>query len=45
MRDFEERAEHLTGVAIADTALMLEVLGRRRGMVVAVESPVLPALQ
>ena len=45
VRDFEQRAEHLTGVAIADTALMLEVLAARRGMAVAIESPVLPALQ
>ena len=42
--DFEQRAEHLTGVAIADTALMLSELGARRGMAVAIESPVLPAL-
>jgi hypothetical protein len=44
VRDFEERTEHLTGVAIADTALMLSELARRRGMAVAIESPVLPAL-
>ena len=44
VRDFEQRAEHLTGVAIADTALMLAELARRRGMAVAVESPVLPEL-
>ncbi|HEX4279834.1 MAG TPA: hypothetical protein VHZ27_03655 [Solirubrobacteraceae bacterium] len=40
--DFEQRSEHLTGVAIADTALMLEALAARRGMRAAVESPVLP---
>ena len=44
VRDFEQRAEHLTGVAIADTALMLSELGRRRGTAVAIQSPVLPAL-
>lgn len=44
VRDFEERAEHLTGVAIADTALVLEVLAARRGMAVGIESPVLPSL-
>jgi len=44
VRDFEQRAEHLTGVAIADTALMLSELGARRGMAVTVDSPVLPAL-
>jgi hypothetical protein len=44
VRDFEQRPEHLTGVAIADTALMLSELGGRRGMVVAIDSPVLPTL-
>jgi hypothetical protein len=43
VRDFEQRPEHLTGVAIADTALMLSELGGRRGMAVAIDSPVLPA--
>jgi hypothetical protein len=43
VRGFEQRTEHLTGVAIADTALMLEALAARRGMAVAMESPVLPA--
>jgi hypothetical protein len=43
VRDFERRSDHLTGVAIADTALMLEVLADRRGMAAAIESPVLPA--
>jgi hypothetical protein len=44
VRDFEARTEHLTGVAIADTALVLAVLASRRGIVAAVESPVLPGL-
>ena len=44
VRDFEQRAEHLTGVAIADTALTLSELARRRGLAVAIESPVLPPL-
>jgi hypothetical protein len=44
VRDFEQRAAHLTGVTIADTALMLEQLAARRGVAVAVESPVLPVL-
>jgi hypothetical protein len=44
VRDFERRSEHLTGVAIADTALMLEALASRRGMATAIESPVLPAV-
>lgn len=42
VRDFEERTEHLTGVAIADTALMLSELGARRGMAVTIDSSVLP---
>jgi hypothetical protein len=44
VRDFEQRARHLTGVAIADTALTLSVLATRRGMAVAIESPVLPGM-
>jgi len=44
VRDFEQRTDHLTGVAIADTALVVSVLGARRGMAAAIESPVLPAL-
>jgi hypothetical protein len=44
VRDFEQRTEHLTGVAIADTALVLSELGARRGMAAPIETPVLPAL-
>ena len=44
VRDFEARTEHLTGVAIADTALVLATLAARRGIVAEVQSPVLPAL-
>jgi hypothetical protein len=44
VRDFEQRTDHLTGVAIADTALVLEVLAARRGMAAEIESPVLPAV-
>lgn len=43
VRDFERRAEHLTGVAVADTALMLQQLAARRGLAVELPSPVLPA--
>jgi hypothetical protein len=43
VRDFERRSEHLTGVAIADTAVMLEALAARRGMAARIASPVLPA--
>jgi hypothetical protein len=42
VHDFEARTEHLTGVAIADTALVLATLAARRGLVASVESPVLP---
>jgi hypothetical protein len=40
--DFERRDEHLTGVPIADTALMLERLAAARGMACGVTSPLLP---
>ena len=43
VRDFEGRAEHLTGVAIADTALMLQQLAARRGLAVELHSSVLPS--
>jgi hypothetical protein len=43
VRDFEQRSQHLTGVAIADTAVTLEALAGRRGMRTAIESSVLPA--
>jgi hypothetical protein len=42
VHDFEGRTQHLTGVAIADTAVVLDALAARRGIVVAMESPVLP---
>ena len=41
--DFEGRDQHLTGVPIADTALMLERLAAARGMAAHVESPLLPS--
>jgi hypothetical protein len=37
--DFAGRDEHLTGVAIADTAIMLEILARERGLAAGLESP------
>lgn len=40
---FEERDAHLTGIAVADTALMLEILATARGMAAGVTSPLLPA--
>jgi hypothetical protein len=42
VRDFEQRAAHLTGVSIADTALMLERIAAGRGLAAGVRSPVLP---
>jgi hypothetical protein len=42
VRDFETRDDHVTGVAIADTALVLERLAERRGMSVDITSPLLP---
>jgi hypothetical protein len=40
--DFEGRSEHLTGVPIADTALMLERFAEPRGLAARVASPLLP---
>jgi hypothetical protein len=41
--DFEAREEHLTGVAIADPALVLEQIAARRGIAAGIASPVLPS--
>jgi len=41
--DFEGRTEHLTGVPIADTALLLECLAARRGLAARTRSALLPA--
>jgi hypothetical protein len=43
--DFEGRDAHLTGVPIADTALLMEALAERRGMAARPESPLMPAIQ
>jgi hypothetical protein len=40
--DFEAREDHLTGVPIADTALMLERLAERRGIAAHPASALLP---
>jgi hypothetical protein len=40
--DFAARDAHLTGVAIADTALMMERLAERRGIAARPRSPVMP---
>ena len=42
--DFETRDEHLTGVAIADTALLMEALAERRGMPERPVSELLPEI-
>jgi len=42
--DFTARTEHLTGVAFADTAVMLERLAAPRGMAVRPASAVMPVL-
>jgi hypothetical protein len=42
--DFEQRDEHLTGVPIADTALMLERIAAQRGMAAQPPSELLPAV-
>ncbi len=42
--DFAAREDHLTGVAIADTAVMLELLAGERGMAVKPSSPLVPAI-
>lgn len=41
--DFAAREQHLTGIAIADTALMLDRLADRRGLARRPVSPVVPA--
>lgn len=43
VEDFEARADHLTGVAYADTAAMFELLADRRGSRAGLSSPLLPA--
>ena len=42
--DFAGREEHLTGVPIADTAIMLERLAAARGISAGVHSPLMPAV-
>jgi hypothetical protein len=41
--DFEGRDQHLTGVAIADTALLLETLAEPRGLAARPVSPLMPS--
>lgn len=42
VEDFAGREEHLTGVPIADTAVVLERLAARRGIAARPESPLVP---
>ena len=44
MADFEARDQHLSGVAIADTALVLERLAEPRGMAAHPAGPLVPAV-
>ena len=39
--DFASREEHLTGVPIADTAIMLELIARERGLAAELDSPLM----
>jgi hypothetical protein len=40
--DFEGRSSHLTGVAVADTAMLMEALAAPRGMAVRPRSELIP---
>lgn len=42
--DFAGRNAHLTGVAIADTALLMQALAAPRGLAIPPDPPLLPAL-
>jgi tetratricopeptide (TPR) repeat protein len=42
LESFEARDEYLEDLPVADTVLVLEALGRRRGIVVELDSPLLP---
>jgi hypothetical protein len=44
VEDFAGRETHLTGVPIADTALMLESLAGPRGLAAGLEGPLMPRL-
>ena len=44
VRDFERREARLTGVPIADTALMLEALAEPRGLAARPASALMPAI-
>jgi len=42
VRDFEGRDAHLTGVPVADTAMLMEALAEPRGLAARPDSPVMP---
>jgi hypothetical protein len=42
--DFEAREQHLSGVAVADTAMVLERLAAARGLAVRPSSPLVPLI-
>jgi len=42
--DFAAREAHLSGVAVADTALVLERLAAQRGLAAGIQSPLLPGV-
>ena len=42
VRDFEGRDAHLTGVPVADTAMLMEALAAPRGLAAHPESLVMP---
>jgi hypothetical protein len=42
LRSFETRDEYLEDMPVADTVIVLQALARRRGIVVPLESPLLP---
>jgi len=44
LADFEARAEFLEDIPVADTVLALQVLAQARGLLIFLESPLLPTL-
>ena len=42
VRDFEGRDAHLTGVPVADTAMLMEALAAPRGLAAHPASPLMP---
>ena len=43
LESFEQRDEYLEDVPVADTVLVLQALGERRGLIAELDSPLLPA--